>query len=624
LLIFSFMGKANWSERLVSPEEAIKAIKSGYRVFIGSACATPQKLVRALAQVSAEDVEIAHILTLGVAPYAEETLSQRFRANAFFISGNVRKAVWEGRADYTPIFLSEIPQLFRSGRLPIDCALVQLSLPDEHGYCSFGISVDITKPACEAARMIIAEINPNMPRTLGDSFIHIDDIDILVYSEEPIIEYTVKASPEVVKRIAKNVADLVEDGSTLQVGYGGVPNALLEFLKGKKDLGVHTEVFSDSLIDLIEMGVVTNRRKTLHPGKVIASFAMGTKRLYDYLHNNPFFEFHPVDYTNDPMVIAQNEKMVAINSALEIDLTGQVCADSIGYQFYSGIGGQLDFIRGAARSKGGKPIIVLPSTRKGETVSRIVPSLSEGAGVVTTRGDVHYVVTEWGVAYLHGKTIRERALSLIAIAHPKFRSELLRKAKELNYLYKDQPEVFAEVRYPEELEFWTETKSGEKILLRPIKPTDEPLMRELFYSFSQETIYYRFFSYLTAMPHEKLKKFVNVDYENEMAIVATIKKEGTERIIGVARYSRDKSTGFAEFAIVVADEWQNKGVGSELFNYLIKVAKMKGIRGFIGYVLDTNVRAYRLFYKNRMNYPVKTQWEDGVYTLIMEFSEKGS
>ncbi|MEO0099585.1 MAG: GNAT family N-acetyltransferase [candidate division WOR-3 bacterium] len=616
------MRKINWRERLVSPEEAVRAIKSGYRVFIGSACATPQSLVRALAQAPAEDVEIAHILTLGVAPYAEETLSSKFRANAFFISGNVRKAVWEGRADYTPIFLSEIPQLFRSGRLPIDCALVQLSPPDEYGYCSFGISVDITKPACEVAKLVIAEINPNMPRTLGDSFIHIDDIDILVYSEEPLIEYTVKASPEVVRRIAKNVADLVEDGSTLQVGYGGVPNVLLEFLTNKKDLGVHTEVFSDSLIDLIESGVITNKKKTLHPGKVIASFAMGTKRLYDYLHNNPFFEFHPVDYTNDPIIIAQNEKMVAINSALEIDLTGQVCADSLGYQFYSGIGGQLDFIRGAARAKGGKPIIVLPSTRKGETISRIVPSLSEGAGVVTTRGDVHYVVTEWGIAYLHGKTIRERALSLIAIAHPKFRSELLRKAKELNYVYKDQPEILAEARYPEELEFWAETKRGERIFFRPIKPTDEPLMRELFYSFSQETIYYRFFSYLTAMPHEKLKKFVNVDYEDEMAIVAVLKKPEGEKIIGVARYSKDKATGFAEFAVVIADEWQNKGIGRELFHYLIKVAKMKGIKGFIGYVLDTNVRAYRLFSKNPMNYPVRTQWEDGVYTLMMEFTEK--
>jgi N-acetylglutamate synthase-like GNAT family acetyltransferase len=367
--------------------------------------------------------------------------------------------------------------------------------------------------------------------------------------------------------------------------------------------------------------VINNTKKTLHRGKVIASFAMGTKRLYDYLNNNPFFEFHPVDYTNDPFVIAQNDKMVAINSALEIDLTGQVCADSLGYQFYSGIGGQLDFIRGAGRSKDGKPIIVLPSTRKGEEISRIVPSLSEGAGVVTTRGDVHYVVTEWGIAYLHGKNVRERTLSLISIAHPKFRSELFKKAKELNFVYQDQPEIaLTQTRYPEELEGWDETKKGVKVFFRPIKPTDEPLMRDLFYSFSKETVYYRFFSYINAMPHEKLKQFVNVDYENEMAILAIIKKAGEEKIIGVARYSVDKATRFAEYAITVADEWQNQEVGSVLFSYLIKVAKMKGIKGFIGYVLDTNVRAYRLFYK--MGFPVKATWEDSVYTLTMEFSGK--
>jgi acyl-CoA hydrolase/GNAT superfamily N-acetyltransferase len=611
----------DWKSRLETPEQAVKAIKSGHRVFIGSACATPQSLVRALAAGSAEDIEIAHILSLGVAPYAEQELATKFRANAFFIGAGVREAVWQGRADYTPIFLSEIPKLFRSGRLPIDVALVQLSLPDEHGYCSFGISVDITKPACDTADVVIAELNSNMPRTLGSSFIHIDEIDHLVKSDEPIIEFTIPTVPDVVKGIAKNVADLIEDGSTIQVGYGGVPNAILEFLRNKKDLGVHTEVFSDGLIDLIESGVITNARKTLHPGKVICSFVMGTKRLYDYLNNNPFFEFHPVDYTNDPFVIAQNDKMVAINSAMEIDLTGQVCADSRGYQFYSGIGGQLDFIRGAARSEGGKPIIVLPSTRKNETISRIVPHLSEGAGVVTTRGDVHYVVTEWGGADLFGKNVRERALSLISIAHPKFRAELLKKAKELNYVYQDQPEIaLIQSRYPEELEGWGETKDGVKIFFRPIKPTDEPFMRDLFYSFSKETVYYRYFSYLTAMPHERLKHFVNVDYESEMAILAILKTAGEEKVIGVAGYSVDKATNYAEYAIAMADEYQNKGYGSTLFSYLIRVAKMKGIKGFLGYILDTNVRAYRLCYK--MGYPVKAKWEDSVYTLQVDFTKE--
>ncbi|MCX7785309.1 MAG: GNAT family N-acetyltransferase [candidate division WOR-3 bacterium] len=610
----------DWKKRIIKPEEAVKAIKSGHRVFIGSACGSPQSLVKAITSAPAEDVEITQILNLGIVDYASEALTGKFRTNTFFIGRDLRERVWQGGADYTPIFLSEIPRLFRSGRLPIDVALITVSLPDEHGYCSFGISVDITKPAAESAKIVIAEINPNMPRTLGDSFIHINDIDYLVYSEQPLLEFTVKAQPEIVRKIAKNVSDLIEDGSTIQVGYGGVPTALLDFLQDKKDIGIHTEVFSDNIIDLIEKGVITNQKKTLHKGKAIASFAMGTKRLYQYLDNNPFFEFHPVDYTNDPFIIAQNDKMVAINSAIEIDLTGQVCADSIGYLFYSGIGGQLDFVRGAARSKDGKPIIVVPSVRSDETKSRIVPHLSEGAGVVTTRGDVHYVVTEWGIANLYGKTIRERALSLISIAHPKFRAELLKKAKELKYVYQDQPELpLVQARYPEELETWAETKDGHKIFIRPIKPTDEPLLRELFYTFSQQTIYYRFFSYINAMPHDRLAKFVNVDYENEMAIVAVLKQAGEEKIIGVARYALDKASGLAEFAFVVADNWQNKKVGTALFSTLIKIARMKGIKGFIGYVLDTNIGAYRLTHK--MGYPIKTSWEDGVYKLVMMFSE---
>ncbi|MEO0074590.1 MAG: GNAT family N-acetyltransferase [candidate division WOR-3 bacterium] len=610
----------DWKKRIIKPEQAVKAIKSGFRVFIGSACGAPQSLVKALTLAPAEDVEITQILNLGIVDYAQETLKDKFRTNTFFIGRDLRERVQQGGADYTPIFLSEIPKLFLSGRLPIDVALITVSLPDEHGYCSYGISVDITKPATEAARIVIAEINPNMPRTLGDSFIHLNEIDYVVYSEEPILEYTVKAQPEIVKRIAKNVSDLIEDGSTIQVGYGGVPTALLDFLENKKDIGIHTEVFSDNLIDLIDKGVITNRKKSLHKGKCIAAFAMGTKRLYRYLDNNPFFEFHPVSYTNDPFVIAQNEKMVSINSAIEIDLTGQVCADSIGYKFYSGIGGQLDFVRGAARAKDGKAIIVVPSIRSDESKSRIVPALSEGAGVVTTRGDVHYVVTEWGVANLYGKTIRERALSLISIAHPKFRAELLKKAKELNYVYQDQPELpLVHARYPEELETWAETKNGLKVFIRPVRPTDEPLVRELFYKFSSQTIYYRFFSYLNALPHDRLSKFVNVDYDNELVLVVVLKQAGEEKIIGMAGYSLDKASGFAEFAFAIADEWQNKGIGTVLFADLIKIAKMKQIKGFIGYVLDTNVAAYRLTHK--MGYPVKSKWSDGVYTLIINFQE---
>ena len=620
------MTAIDWREKyrakLKTADEALQVLAPGDRLFIGSACGTPQKLVQALADCPTEDVEITHLLTLGVAPYAQERLASRYRANAFFISANVRPAVWEGRADYTPIFLSEIPALFRSGRLPLDVALIHVTPPDEHGFCSFGVSVDITKPAAEAARHVIAEVNPRMPRTLGNSFIHIDEIDALVENDAPIYEFVTPGESEAARRIARNVADLIEDGSTIQVGYGGIPNALLGYLKEKKDLGVHTEVFSDSTIDLIEAGVINNRRKTLHPGKVVASFAMGSRRLFDYIDNNPMFEFHPVDYTNDPFIISQNAKMVSINSALEVDLTGQVCADSVGYRFFSGIGGQVDFVRGAARSKDGKAVIVLRSTRDSDQHSRIVPTLTEGAGVVTSRGDVHYVVTEWGTAYLHGKSIRERALALISVAHPDFRSELFKLAKEKHYIYADQPELpLVQARYPEEFEARAQMKDGATVFMRPIRPTDEPAMRDLFYSFSKDTVFYRFFSYLKAMPHEKLSKFVNVDYENEMAIVATLKHAGEEKVIGSARYYVDKATGLAEYAIEVQDDYQNKGAGTILFNHLIKVAKMKGIKGFVGYVLDSNTRAYRLM--TRTGFPIETTWEDGVYTLTMRFKDAG-
>jgi acyl-CoA hydrolase/GNAT superfamily N-acetyltransferase len=616
------MNNSNWRERWASrikpATAALDVVKPGNRVFVGSACGSPQLLVRTLADKSVEDVEVVHMLAQGNVPYAQPDRASRFRPNALFIGANLREAVWEGRADYTPIFLSEIPHLFRSGKMPIDVALIQVSPPDDHGYCSLGISVDVTKAAAGAALHVIAEVNPNMPRTLGDSFVHMDHIDVLVESDSEILEFSTPGASELAQRIAKNVAALIEDGSTLQIGYGGIPNALLTYLEEKKDLGVHTEVFSDGIMPLIEKGVINNHKKTLNPGRIVAAFAMGTKKLYEFIDNNPMFAFYPVDYTNDPFIIAQNDKMVSINSALEVDFTGQVCADSFGYKFYSGIGGQLDFVRGAARSKDGKPIIVLPSTRANGTISRIVPHLSEGAGVVTSRGDVHYVVTEWGAADLYGKTIRERSLALITIAHPKFRSELLKLAKLQHYVYEDQPEQpLIETLYPEELEDWGTSKDGTKLFLRPVKPIDESRMRDLFYSYSKETVYFRFFSFLNSMPHEKLKNFVNVDYDKEMAVVALVPHAGEDDLVGTATYIVDQSTGLAEFAISVHQSWQDKGVGSVLLTYLIKVAKMKGIKGFVGFVLDSNTRMYRLIHK--MGYKVESKWEDSVYTLTIRF-----
>jgi len=422
----------SYNSKLCTADEAVKAIKSGMRVHVHPGCATPEVLLNAMCRNSEHlsDVEIIHILTFGITPYLEPEMEGRFRHNALFIGPNVRKAVNEGRADYTPIFLGEVPNLFYKGILPIDVSLINVSPPDKYGFCSYGVGVDTTKAATEVAKIVIAQINPNQPRALGDSFIHIDKIDYCVEVDAPLNELKYEErqkSPEdekIYQMIGKNIASLIDDGSTLQLGIGAIPDAVLKYLFDKKDLGIHTEMFSDGVIKLVESGVITNEKKTLHQGKIIACFVLGSKKLFDFIDNDPFMEFHPSNYTNDPFIIAQNDNMVAINSAIEIDLTGQVCADTIGPYFYSGFGGQLDFIRGASRSKGGKPIIAIPSTAKNGTVSKIVPYLTQGAGVTTTRGDVHYVVTEYGIADLYGKTLIQRARALIDIAHPNFREEL--------------------------------------------------------------------------------------------------------------------------------------------------------------------------------------------------------
>jgi len=381
-----------------------------------------------------QDVEITHILTFAEAPYVEPQYQGAFRVNALFIGSNIRQAVQQGQADFTPVFLSEIPGLFRNGHLPIDVALISVSPPDEHGFCSFGVEVGTTKPASESARTIIAEVNRQMPRTLGDSFIHVSRLDHIVEADHPLPEAPQGGSSREHLQVGAHIAEMIPDGATLQMGIGSIPDAVLQNLGSHKDLGVHTELFSDGVIDLVEAGVITCARKTFHPGKIIAGFLFGSKRLYEFVHNNPLIELHPTDYVNDPFNIAENDNMVAINSALQVDLTGQVNADSIGPQIFSGAGAQVDFIRGAARSKGGLPIIAFLSTAKNESVSRIVPLLYEGAGVVTTRYDVHYVVTEYGVASLYGKTVRQRARELIGIAHPMFRDELKSSARELGYL----------------------------------------------------------------------------------------------------------------------------------------------------------------------------------------------
>jgi 4-hydroxybutyrate CoA-transferase len=426
-----------YRKRVTTADDAVKDIRSGDRVWIHPGCNTPTLLIDAMVARSSEleNVEVVHILTLAPAPYVAPGMEGHFRHRSLFTGANVRDAVNEGRADFVPIHLHDVPALISRGRMPIDVSLIHISPPDEHGFCSYGVGVDATKTAVEHSRTVIAMVNRQMPRTLGDSFVHVSKLTGVVEVDVPLIEHPMSEEvSEVARKIGGNIASLITDGATIQMGIGEIPDAVLDFLGDKKHLGVHTEMFSDGLVDLFEAGVVTNEKKSLHRGKIVASFVIGTRRAFDFVDNNPFMEFHPNEYVNDPYVVARNDKMVAINSALAIDLTGQVCADSIGTIIYSGFGGQLDFIRGAARSSGGVPIIALPSTAKGGTLSRLVNTLIPGSGVVTTRADVHYVVTEYGIADLFGRSIRERARSLIDISHPDFREELERAATERNLL----------------------------------------------------------------------------------------------------------------------------------------------------------------------------------------------
>jgi acyl-CoA hydrolase/GNAT superfamily N-acetyltransferase len=610
-----------YRQRLTDARSALSHIRRGARVFIGSACGEPQLLVQTLLEVAPNlaDTEIIHFLDLGIAPYTDEKFNENYRHNALFIGSSTRAAIKEGRADYTPLFLSEIPLLMIRGSMPIDVALITVSPPDNNGYVSLGISVDITKTAAEVAPYVVAEVNPNMPRTLGDSFLHVTEIDAFVENDVPLLDFTQQAPDCIAKNIGEHIADLIENESTIQTGVGKIPNSVFPYLMNKRDLGVHTETFTEGLIDLIEAGVITCRKKTLHPGKVVAAFCMGTKRLYDYIHNNPLFEFRPCRYVNDPFVIAQNDKMVSINSALTVDLTGQVSSDSLGFEFYSGIGGQVDFVRGSAMSRRGKSIMVLPSTTDDGQKSRIVPYHYPGSGIVVTRDDIHYVVTEYGVAYVHGKSIRDRAMALINIAHPDFRDELLEKAKQQGYVYRDQ--ILPVVMYPREYETWWTDLKGTDIFFRPVKATDERSIQEMIYDLPEQDIITRFFQSLKSFPHKVAMPLSAIDYNDKMAIAAVVGKEEPEsrmQIVSVGRYFRDPQTNLAEVAFTVHKDWQQRGIGVFLLQYLIRIAREKKIKGFTADVLARNTHMMKVFM--RSGYPIKTKLESGVYELEIPFS----
>jgi acyl-CoA hydrolase/GNAT superfamily N-acetyltransferase len=565
--------------KTVSAGEALARVRSGHRVFVGSGAGEPQHLVAALAdraKAGLADAEVIHLLTLGIAPYGERSIPG-LRHNALFIGGNVRTAVKRGLADYTPAHLSQIPGLFRGGRIHLDVALIQVAPPRE-GRASLGVAVDIVKAAVESADYVIAQINPKMPWTEGASTVPLSQIDVLVEHEEDLCELPAAPAKGAALWIGKYVAKLVEDGDTLQLGIGAIPDAVLAALRDKKDLGLHTEMFSSGVLPLIESGAITGAHKTVHPGKIISSFCIGTRELYDAVNHNPMFEFHPSDYVNDPAVIALNERMISVNSALQVDLTGQVAADSLNGQFYSGFGGQVDFVRGATASPGGRSIIALPSTAKGGEISRIAVALDPGTGVVTSRADVDFVVTEYGIASLRGKTIRERSIALIEIAHPKFRDQLAEEAVAAGLIDAGHVLPRGDIRYDATLERTVRLGKYE-VFFRPLKPSDESKLKQLFYSQSAETTLARFGIPLKSLPAKQFQELVAIDYTNAMAVCGMIHDGKRERMIAVGRYYVDENRD-ADAALTVHDDVQGNGVGAYLLRYIAWLAKERGVKTF--------------------------------------------
>jgi acyl-CoA hydrolase/ribosomal protein S18 acetylase RimI-like enzyme len=611
-------------EKFVSEEEIFSHIHRGERIFIHTACGEPQHLVRALIKyVEANpkaffDAEVFQVWTLGVAPYTDEKFKSNFRHNSFFVGANSREAVNQGMADYTPVFLSHIPDLFYRGMVPIHVALVQTSPPDAHGYMSLGISVDIVKAAVEKASLVIAQVNNFMPRTHGDGFINVEDVDFIVCHDEPLLEYEAVLPDEVAQQIGKYVSRIVQDGDTIQVGYGSLPNAILANFGDKKNLGVHSELLTDGMVELIKKGVIDNTRKTLNRGKTVATFCMGHQKTYEFIHDHPAIEFRTIDYTNNPLTIARQQNMTAINAALEIDLTGQATAESLGKTFYSGVGGQADFMRGAVLAAGGKTILAIQSTAEWGKVSRIVPFLREGAGVTLMRGDIHYVVSEYGIAYLHGKNIRERAMELISIAHPQFRPWLIEKAKEARLIYRDQAFIPGKKgEYPVHLEAYRTTSMGLRVLFRPVKISDEPLLKDFFNFLSDRSLYRRFISLRKDMPHERLQEFVIIDYTKEMVILTTVQEAEMEKVVAVGQYGINENSHSAEVALAVRDDQQNKGIGTALLSHLTYLAKREGLLGFTAEVLVENQPMLHLF--GKMGFDIQKRSEQGVYELKMAF-----
>lgn len=583
----------------MSTPKWLEHIESGQRIFIGSNACNPRYLIDELIAHKADyhDIEIVQISTLGDAPWATQACEGHFKVNALFIHGSdVRHAVDQGRADYTPVFLSEISSQFRTGTLPLDVALIMVSPPDEFGYVSCGVGVDINHSAARAAKKVIAQVNPRMPRTSGNSFLHVSLFDAMVPYEAELAKCPIPEMDDVSQRIGQYVAMLVPNRATLQLGIGVIPNAVLASLKNHSDLGIHTEMFSDGLLELMEYGVITNNYKSFHPGKSVTSFCMGSQRLYDYVNNNPHIEFHPSSYVNLPSNIAKNDNMMSINSALQVDLTGQVVADSLGHDFYSGIGGQMDFVSGATMSVGGKAIIALPSTAKNCSVSRIVPTLTAGAGVVTSRGHVDYIVTEYGIAALKGKSVRERALELIRIAHPKFRAELLDQVREYYWVPDYQTDINTEIPEWGNLQLRQHEFRGESYCVRPLNPADERSLQDFFYSHTDDTLQLRYGYTPEELSRQKSSSLVSVDQATDCAITI-VETQGKHDIIhAVGRFYKTHDNG-CEIAFVTRESSQGKGMASYLVQSLIDIARERGITNIYAMVRTRNKPMLAVFYK---------------------------
>jgi acyl-CoA hydrolase/GNAT superfamily N-acetyltransferase len=591
--------------KVVSAEQAVSKLKRGSRVFIGTGCGEPQHLIKAMvSDQNLQDIMLYQMLSYTLSNFIDDALFlKRFSLKLFFISRSMRRAAFEGKIDYIPAYLSQIPSLFSSQRIGLDAALVQVSPPDKFGYCSLGVSVDITRAGLDNARLVIAQVNPLMPRTWGDSFVHVDEIDYLVPYEEPLVESlpTVQ-DDEVMRRIGHYISQLVDDGATLQVGFGNLPFHIMKYLDGKKDLGLHTHVITDGFLPLFEKKIITNKKKSLLPDRTVSSLCLGSQKLYSFVDNNPAFYFRSSDFVNDPVVIARNDNLITISSALEVDLTGQVCTDSLGYLFYSGIGDQVDFLRGSAMSKGGFSIIALPATAQGGRVSRIVPALSEGAGVATTRGDVNFVITEYGIAELAGKSIYQRVMELAQIAHPKFREELIEVARKHHYIFADQlPPSTDDLIFIEGYKSSCVISNGKTVEFRPLLPSDEFAYRNFFYSLQEKTIYFRFFYKMRSFTHEVVQKqWASLDYRYNVSIIGLVQKRGHKEIIAIGSYAKEDEHR-AEVAFVVREDFQGQGIGSYLLELLETIARQNGFKAFGATVLRENASMLKVFKKRYPN-----------------------